>query len=159
MKLVYRVLAYLISLAVVLQAASIALGFFGLGSWVENGGTLNKAAMDSGSTHFPGDIGLAFHGNVGIMVIPIVGLLLVISSFFTRTRAAIWWSLIVLGCIIVQVVLGLLAHDAYALGAVHGMFAFAVLGTSAYAGSMISRPTVGDRRPASLEKDMAPAHQ
>jgi hypothetical protein len=140
MKLVYRVLAYLISLAVVLQAASIALGFFGLGSWIESGGTLNKTAMESGTTHFSGEVGLAFHGTVGTMVVPILGLLLVISSFFTRTRSAIWWSLIVLGCIVVQVLLGLFAHDAYALGAVHGIFAFAVMGASAYAGSAISRP-------------------
>jgi len=146
MKLVYRVLAYLISLTVVLQAASIALGFFGLGSWIENGGTLNKAAMESGTTHFSGEVGLAFHGTVGTMVIPALGVLLVVSSFFTRARSAIWWSLIVLGCIVVQVLLGVLAHDAYALGAVHGIFAFAVMGVSAYAGSAITRPG-GNRAP------------
>jgi hypothetical protein len=140
MKLVYRVLAYLISLAVVLQAAAIALGFFGLGNWIESGGTLTKAGLDSGTTHFPGDVGLAIHGTVGMMVIPIIGLLLVISSFFTGTRRAIWWSLIVLGCIVVQVLLGLLSHQAYALGAVHGIFAFAVMGTAAYAGRMVIRP-------------------
>jgi len=137
MRLVYRILAYLISLTVVLQAAAIALGFFGLGSWIENGGTLNKAVMDSSTSHVTGDIGLAFHSTVGMMVIPILGLLLVISSFFTRIRAAIWWSLIVLGCIVVQVLLGIFAHQAYALGAVHGVFAFAVLGVAAYAGRLV----------------------
>lgn len=147
MKLVYRVLAYLISLAVVLQAAAIALGFFGLDSWIENGGTMNKAAMDSDSTHFPGDIGFAFHGTVGTMVIPIIGLLLVISSFFTGSRRAIRWSLIVLGCIVIQVLLGMFAHAAYALGAVHGIFAFAVMGTAAYAGRMAVSPAGAPSRP------------
>lgn len=153
MKLVYRVLAYLISLAVVLQAAAIALGFFGLGSWIENGGTLNKAAMESGTTHFSGDVGLAFHGTVGMMIIPIIGLLLLISSFFTGTRRAIWWSLIVLGCIVVQVLLGMLAHDAYVLGAVHGIFAFVVMGTAAYAGGVVTSPA-GAR--SEQDRDAAP---
>lgn len=146
MKVVYRVIAYLIALGVVLQAASIALGFFGLGSWIENGGTLDKSTIESSTTHFSGDVGLAYHGTAGMMIIPALGLLLVISSFFTRSKGAISWSLIVLGCIVVQVVLGMLAHSFYILGAVHGIFAFAVLGTAAYAGRMAVSPAgVGSR--------------
>lgn len=140
MKLVYRVIAYLIALAVVLQAASVALGFFGLGTWIENGGTLNKAALESGTTHFAGDVGLSFHGTAGTMIIPALGVLLVISSFFAKSKGAISWSLIVLGCIVVQVALGMFAHSFYILGAVHGIFAFGVLGAAAYAGFRVGRP-------------------
>lgn len=154
MRLVYRVLAYLISLAVVLQAASIALAFFGLSSWIKSGGTWDRAAELSGTTHFPGEAGLSFHGTVGGLIIPILGLLLVACSFFTRTRTAIWWSLIVLGCIVVQVLLGMYAHDAYALGAVHGVFAFAVMGTSAFAGRVVSGPNAA--RPAERTADPVP---
>jgi hypothetical protein len=140
MKVVYRVIAYLIALAVVVQAASVALGFFGLTSWIENGGTLDKAAVESETTQFTGVGGLEFHGMSGTTIIPALGLLLVICSFFARSKGAITWSLIVLGCIVAQVALGIFAHVVYLLGAVHGIFAFGVLGAAAWAGFRIGRP-------------------
>lgn len=152
MKVVYRVIAYLIALAVVVQASSIALGFFGLGTWIENGGTLDKSAIESSTTHFTGEAGLAWHGTEGMMIIPALGVLLVISSFFAKSKGAISWSLIVLGCIVVQVALGMFAHSFYILGAVHGIFAFAVLGSAAYAGFRVGRPV----RAAAAESAAAP---
>jgi hypothetical protein len=140
MKVVYRVIAYLIALAVVIQAASIALGFFGLTTWIENGGTLDKAAVESETTQFTGVGGLAFHGMSGTTIIPALGLLLIICSFFARSKGAITWSLIVFGCIAAQVALGIFAHVFYLLGAVHGLFAFGVLGAAAWAGFRIGRP-------------------
>ena len=138
MKMVYRVLAYLIALAVALQAAFIAIAFFGLGSWIENGGVLDKAGMES-QLSFPGDWGLELHGTTGMMVIPVLALLLLISSFFNKVRGAVVWALIVLGCVVVQVVLGIFSHAVYTLGFVHGLFAFAVLGTATVAATRMAR--------------------
>lgn len=53
MKMAYRILAYLIALGVVLQASAIAFAFFGLGSWVEGGGVLDKAFIESSTSSFP----------------------------------------------------------------------------------------------------------
>ena len=49
------------------------------------------------------------------------------------------WALIVLGCAVVQVVLGMFSHAVYALGFVHGLFAFAVLGTATVAATRMAR--------------------
>jgi hypothetical protein len=157
MRVVYRVLAYLIALAVVLQAASIALAFFGLGSWVESGGVLDKSAIESGTTHFAGEGGLSYHGTAGTMIIPALGLLLIICSFFTRSRGAIGWAGIVLGSIIVQVGLGLFAHSAYVLGAVHGIFAFVVLGTAVVAAQRMARARAVTEPAASRATPPSPA--
>jgi hypothetical protein len=137
MKMVYRILAYLIALAVALQAAFIAIAFFGLGTWIDNGGVLDKASAESAV--YPGNWGLEAHGTVGVMVIPIIGLLLLVSSFFTKVKGAVVWALIVLGCIVLQVVLGIFSHAAYALGFLHGLFAFAVLATATVAATRMAR--------------------
>ncbi len=139
MRIVYRVLAYLICLIVALQAAAIALSFFGLISWISEGGTLDLAFMESENSTFTGIGGIIFHAQVGIMVVPIVGLLLLISSFFTKSRSAILWAGIVLGCIVVQVLLGMFAHGMYMVGALHGLFAFALFTVAAVAGHKITR--------------------
>jgi hypothetical protein len=155
MKMAYRILAYLISLGVALQAAAIAIGFFGLANWVEQGGVLDKAGFESGTISFGALWGLEFHGTVGIMVMPILGLLLLIAAFFTKVKGAVTWALVVLGCIVVQIVLGLFAHSFYALGFLHGLFAFAVLGTATVAATRMTRamkaapaPVVGAPAPA-----------
>ena len=57
MRATYRVLAYLLALEVVVQAAAIAWAVFGLSTWVENGGVLDKASLESdawSSTASPG---------------------------------------------------------------------------------------------------------
>ncbi len=47
MKSAYRVLAYLMALEVLVQAGAIAYALFGLGAWIQSGGVLDKAAMES----------------------------------------------------------------------------------------------------------------
>ena len=55
MRNVYRVLAYLLSIEVLVQGMAIAYAIAGLGKWVEDdGGVLNKQVMDSDSPDFPG---------------------------------------------------------------------------------------------------------
>jgi hypothetical protein len=139
MKVVYRVLAYLIAAAVAIQAAAVALAFFGLITWVEDGGTLDMAGMEAGTIHFGGESGFAVHAISGMMVIPILGLLLLICSFFLRSGKAIAWAGIVLGCIVVQVLLGMFAHGMYWLGALHGLFAFALLAAAVIAANVVTR--------------------
>jgi hypothetical protein len=130
MKTVYRVFGFLIAALVFVQAAAVAYGFFGLGKWVEGGGVVDKAAVESDTTTFPGLGGLMIHGLFGTMVIPIVALLFLIVSFFAKIPGGIVWALIVVGTVIVQVALGLLAHEVPALGILHGMVALVLLGVA-----------------------------
>lgn len=139
MRVAYRVLAYLIALAVAVQAAAIALALFGLMAWVEGGGTLNMAAVESGQSLFAGEGGFAVHGTAGMMIIPILGLLLLICSFFVKSRRAIALAGITLGCIVIQVLLGMFGHSLYWIGAVHGLFAFALLAAAVIAATGVAR--------------------
>ena len=61
MKSVYRVLAYLVAIEVVIQAAAIAFALAGLGKWIMEGGVLDAAAMESEPTEFTGIAGFMVH--------------------------------------------------------------------------------------------------
>jgi hypothetical protein len=158
MKTVYRVLAYLIAALVFVQAAAVAYGFFGLGKWVENGGVVDKAAMESDTTTFPGLNGLVIHGIFGTMVIPIVALLLLIASFFAKVPRGITWALIIVGTVVVQVTLGLSAHAVPALGILHGMVALALLGLAINAGQRVTKAVAArTSEPAPMANTAPPA--
>ncbi|MQA02483.1 MAG: hypothetical protein GEV07_07090 [Streptosporangiales bacterium] len=148
MKIVYKVLAYIVAALVVVQAVAMVFAVAGLGIWVEEGGVLDKSVMESEQTPFPEIVGFMIHGMNGTMVIPIVALLLLISSFFTKfPRAALWAGLVVL-LVAVQIALGIFGHVFSALGALHGLNAFLLLGAATYAAiRMRSTPKV-DERPA-----------
>jgi hypothetical protein len=143
MKTLYRVFGFLIAALVFVQAAAVAYGFFGLGKWVEGGGVVDKAAMESDTTTFPGLNGLVIHGLFGTMVIPIVALLFLIVSFFAKIPGGIVWALIVVGTVIVQVALGLFAHEIPALGILHGMVALALLGLALTAAQRVPKALAG----------------
>lgn len=139
MKTAYRVFAYVIAGLVVVQAAAVAYGFFGLGKWIEDGGTLDKAAMESDTTSFTGVTGLAVHGIFGTMVIPVIALLFVIVALFAKLPGGVTWALITFATVVVQVVLGLAAHSVPALGMLHGIVALALFGVAVTAAMRASR--------------------
>jgi hypothetical protein len=124
MKSVYRVLAYLIALEVVIQAAAIAFAIAGLGTWIQAGGVLDAAAMESETTEFTGVAGFMIHSMNGQMIVPLIALLLLISSFFARIPGGVLWAGLVLLAVVVQVLLGIFSHGAPVLGLVHGIVAF-----------------------------------
>ena len=63
MKMVYRVLALLIALGVMLQAASVTFGMFGMLKWVEEGGTLDKSTELTPA--LGGFVGFNWHATAG----------------------------------------------------------------------------------------------
>jgi hypothetical protein len=156
-KTVYRVFAYLIAALVFVQAAAVAYGFFGLGKWIENGGVADKAFVESESSSFTGAAGLMIHGIFGTMVIPIVALLFLIISFFSKIPGGVQWALIVLGTVVVQVLLGLFAHEVPALGILHGMVALALLGVALNAAQRVPRAVTAQVGPAAMADATPPA--
>lgn len=134
MRTIYRVLAFLIAALVAVQAAVMALGVFGLFAWIQGGSVLDKAAMESSTTDFAGVGGFELHGTFGMSVIPVVGLVLLVVSFFTKMTGATRFALLVLACIVGQALLGLFAHEIYWLGALHGVFAFILFACAVFAG-------------------------
>jgi hypothetical protein len=137
MKQAYRVLAFLVAAGVMLQAAAIAYGMFGLIKWVERGGTLDQ------STELTPDLGgytgFSLHATGGIFIVPAIALLFLISSFFAKVPGGIKWALIVFGLTVLQVALGLFAHELAGLGWLHGLNALLVFGAAVSAGMRVRR--------------------
>jgi hypothetical protein len=127
MRSAYRILAYLMALEVIVQAGAIAYALSGLGAWIQSGGVLDKAAMESETTEFPGVVGFMVHGINGQMIIPLIALLLLVVSFFARIRGGVGLAAMVCGGVAVQVLLGIFARGGIpVLGLVHGMLAIVI---------------------------------
>ena len=137
MRTVYKVLAYLIAVEVVVQAMAMVYAIAGLGKWVDGGGVFDKAVMESEERPFPEVAGLIVHGINGMMVIPGIALLLLVFSFFTKVRGAARWAGLVFLLVVVQVNLGFLGHDVPAVGALHGLNALLLFSTAVYAGRRV----------------------
>ncbi|MBN9103335.1 MULTISPECIES: hypothetical protein [unclassified Pseudonocardia] len=130
MKSVYRILAYLIALEVLVQAAAIAFATFGLLAYVDGGGTFDKATDEGGV--YGGAFGFVVHNVNGEQVIPVLAVALLVVAYFARVPGAVRWSAIVFLTTLVQVVLGVVAGGVPTLGWVHGalavvLFAVAVI--------------------------------
>jgi len=137
-KQTYRVLSGLIALGVVVQAMAIALGGFGVLHDVDNGLVVDK--------NFEPNFGQILHGIDGMYVIPVLGLVLLIVSFFAAKSVpgAPKWAGIVFGLIVLQVALAFVAFGVPAIGALHGINAMAILGTAVRA-SMLTRQSATAR--------------
>ena len=138
MRKVYRVLAFLVAIEVAVQAMFIVYGDAGLGLWVDDGGVVDKAtfedAIEGGAAPFPEFQAFLLHGMNGMMVIPALALLLVISSFFAKVPRGVAFAFGVLGLVVLQVTLGLMGHSIAALGALHGINALALFSVAAWTG-------------------------
>ena len=134
MRNVYRVLAYLLAVEVVVQAMAIAYAIAGLGHWIEeDNGVLNKQVLDSDDADFSGIGGFITHGINGMMVIPLIILLLLIVSFFAKIPGGVRNALVLLGLVVLQVFLGIFSHSIPFVIVLHVLNAFAILGVSLYA--------------------------
>lgn len=134
MRKAFRVVAGLIVLGVVLQAAAVAGGWFG---------TINE--VDSGSVvdeNYEGNVGHIIHGIVGMTVMPLLGLVLFVLSFFTKVPGATKWAGLTLLAVVVQVVLAFIAFGVPVVGALHGINAFVLLGCAAMAARTVTREPV-----------------
>jgi heme A synthase len=130
-KQTYRVLAGLIALGVLVQAAAVALGWFQVISDVENGAVFDENAEFN--------LGQLVHLYGGLYAIPLLGLLLLIVSFLAAKTVpgARKWGGIVFGLIVLQVALAIFAFAlAPAIGALHGMNALFLLGASLRASAL-----------------------
>jgi hypothetical protein len=137
MKSVYRVLAGLVAVGVLLQAMFIALGWFTALKDVDDGLVIDK--------NYDGNIGHTLHGQTGMMIIPLIALLLLISSFFAHVAGGIKWALYVVGLVVLQITLAFLSFGvAPAIGALHGLNAFALFGVAAYASRRAARQSAAE---------------
>ena len=136
MKAVYRVLAYAIAVLVAVQAAAIGYAVFAQLHWIEEGGTLDGAAFDSGA---PGTAAFIFHALNGATVL-LAALALLIVSFFAKIPHGVRWAVIVLVSTIVQIALGTLSRLLAPIGAVHGAVALVLFSVAVMAAMRAQKP-------------------
>ena len=143
MKTAYRVLAYLIALEVVIQAASIAFAMFGLDKWIDGGGVLDKATVESHSASFSGIIGFVIHGINGQYVVPVIAILLLVVSFFANVPRGVIWAGLVFVLVVVQVFLGIFGRGIPELGLLHGLNALLLFAVADIAARRTTAPRAG----------------
>lgn len=122
MRTTYRVLAYIIATLIAVQAAAMAFGIAGMGRWVQQGGVLDKATMESETSLFDEEVGFIIHGINGQMVIPLIALTLLIISFFAKVPKGALFAAGIFVLIVAQVLLGMFSRGAEIpfLGLLHG---------------------------------------
>lgn len=140
MRVVYRVLAFIIAVEVAIQAAVMVFAIAGLGIWVQDGGVLDKATMESEEPAFPEGIGFFLHAMNGMYLIPLLALLLLIASFFAKVHRGVAYALLVLGLVVLQIFLGIFGHEAAFFGLLHGLNALLLFAIAFRAGIRAGRP-------------------
>jgi Family of unknown function (DUF6220) len=138
----YRVLAWLIVIGVVLQAATIAFAVFGLGAWVQQGHTLDRAGLEDHTADFTGSAGFALHGIAGEMVIPVLALALLVVAFLAKVPGGVRLAVVLVVLIALQVASAMLGDDAPALGLLHGLDAMAIAAVAGIAAARAGRARV-----------------
>jgi hypothetical protein len=138
MRAAYRILAMLIAIGVVLQAAFIAVAWFTVLHDTDSGAVFDKNSE--------GNWAHTAHGEVGMMVIPLIALLLLIVSFFAHIPGGVKWAAITLGVTVLQIVFAFLGFSAPIVGALHGINAFALAAVASVA--MRKARVAGELSPA-----------
>ena len=123
MRMVYRVFAQLIALAVALQVASIALAGFTIAKDADDGTTIGADYSNFGQS---------YHSIAG-SVIALLALVLLILSFLTDVPRGRMLAGIVVGLVAVQFGLAMAAFGLPALGVLHGLNGLAIAGVASVA--------------------------
>ncbi|MDF2575078.1 MAG: hypothetical protein K0S05_1990 [Agromyces sp.] len=139
MRKLYTGLAWTVAGAVVVQAAAIAFAFGGMLNLVSEGGVVDKALLESFQAGGVGELGFMIHALVGGVLIPLIALALLVSSFFVRTRGAKLWAAIVFGLVALQATIGFSITDMPYLGLIHGANALAIVAAATVAALRMRR--------------------
>jgi hypothetical protein len=128
MRAAFRVLAILIALGVVVQAGTIALAWFTVLGELNDGAVLSEDSERN--------LGHNVHGIVGMMVMPVLGLALLIVSFFAKIPSGVTWAAIVFGLVVLQVALAIVSFGVSEIGALHGINALVLAAVAGRAGAL-----------------------
>ncbi|WP_203433933.1 hypothetical protein [Jiangella asiatica] len=144
----------MIAAEVVVQAAALAWMFSGLGRWIQDGGVLDKATMEEegGPLPFPELVGIIVHGINGQVLIPLLGVILLIVSFFARVPRGVVIAASLLGLIVLQVILGMTARGGVPISSmVHGANALLIFAVALLAANRARSEATEPRPSASAD--------
>jgi hypothetical protein len=128
----FRVLAFLVAALVVVQAAAVAWGFFGLWKYLDGGDSVDSDVLDG--EPFSEVAGFMIHGMNGMMVIPVLALVLLIIGFLAKFPGSTKFGAAIFLLVVLQVVLGIAGFSAPIIGALHGVNALVLFAVAAMAG-------------------------
>jgi hypothetical protein len=131
MRTSYRVIAWIIAALVAVQAAAIVFAISGLFAFIDGGGVVD-GELDGEA--IPEGVGIFVHATIGGYALPLLALVLLILSFFTRTRRAIWTAVALLVLMLLEVMLGYSGWSSPVAGALHGLNAMLVFTIALAAG-------------------------
>ncbi|TFC61745.1 hypothetical protein [Cryobacterium sp. TMB1-7] len=151
MRRIYSAIAWTVAAGVLVQAAAIAFGVGGMVHFVQEGGVVDKALLESRQLAYTGELGFWIHAIVGAGVIPLAAVALLIVAFFVRVPRARLWAAIVLGLIVAQVTLGFALRDIPYLGLIHGANALAVLSAAVFTAVRVRQPSRANREEAKTD--------
>lgn len=126
MQKAYRVLAGLIAVLVIVQAAALVFADSGFTKWIAEGNTYDQAVRDSGDVVFPELPAFIVHGMNGTILIPLVAVTLFVVSFLAKVDNGILTAGLLLAMVVLQVVLGYSSSSWPFLGALHGINALLI---------------------------------
>jgi len=138
MATVYRWWAAILALAVLVQIGLAGYGAFHAAEKIEDNDSISKSSWEDGFDP---------HAGFGYLVV-LAGIVLFLISLGTRdgrTRPRLWWNLAVPLLLILQVILAWIGESAGALGFLHPINAFVIMGL---VGSIAGRAWRGDMAPA-----------
>ncbi|TCC11117.1 hypothetical protein [Kribbella soli] len=140
MRSVYRALAGLIAIGVLVQAMAIALAWFTVIKDVDDGSVFSENS--------DANVGHMIHTIVGSGIIPLLAILLLIISFFAKVEGGVKWALYVFGLVVLQFGLAVASFGAPVVGALHGLNAFALLAVAGMAARRAAGPAPAAESPA-----------
>jgi hypothetical protein len=138
MRTTYRVLAYLLALAVAVQASLIAFGAFALENNIDNG-----PVTDGDTT------GVTLHHSFAYVVLACAIALLAVS-FAAKVERGVLWAAIPLALIVAQFFLAYAAYSHAIIGVLHGLNALAIFAVALLAGHRVPK-TAAIAEPAATE--------
>jgi hypothetical protein len=138
MRPTYVVLARVTALLVLVQAAAIAFGTFGILKFVEDGDDYTKSVAEDRSA--TGALGQNIH-SFGALAIALIAIVLLIVSFFAKIDGGVKWAGLVFLAVLAQWVLAIIAFSAPVVGMLHGLNAFVIFGVAMSAAQNANRST------------------
>ena len=130
MRQVYKVLANLVALTVLVQVASIALAWFTVLHDVDGGQVF---------TSDDDNYGHVIH-SFGAIAIAVFALLLLIVSFFAKVDGGVKWAGLVFLAVLVQWLLAIVSFEVPVVGALHGLNALVIAGVASAAARRVTTP-------------------
>jgi hypothetical protein len=127
MRATYVVLARAIGVLVLVQAASIAFGTFGILKFVEDGDDYTKSVAEDRTA--TGALGQNIH-SFGAVAIALVAIVLLVVSFFAKIDGGLRWAGLVFLAVLAQWVFAIIAFSAPVVGMLHGLNAFVIFGVA-----------------------------